>query len=239
MLPAKREQILKSLVRVGSPGNSQGMGVFTPAGHVLTAAHCLPKQPDPEKHALLLNGTADPVRVPCYAFGNNEVMFEFQAVSADRCIDLAVLGKQEPSNYSDWKPFTEAVESCRLQLDVQSKDKVIPVHICTHKNEWLTGRWRTTGPINWDGGPPPDVDSDPPPDADDDPLPEPLAFIQLNPEDRVRRGTSGAPVFDEEGGVLGIINKAYEVSPVAQMALLSTALPRWVQLWESREQKSP
>jgi hypothetical protein len=165
-------------------------------------------------------------------------MFEFQAVSTDPCNDLAVLGKEEPYKYSDWIRFTEAVASVRLRLKVQSKYKVVPVHICTHKNEWLTGRWRTTGPIVSDGDPPPDLDGDPPPDVDDDPLPVPLAFIQLtNLKKRVRRGTSGSPVFDDKGGVLGIINKAYKDRPVAQMALLSTALPRWVQLREEQAQK--
>jgi hypothetical protein len=66
---------------------------------------------------------------------------------------------------------------------------------------------------------------------------------------RIEVGTSGAPVFDSEGRVLGIVNKTIEIvnkinktiesKHVAQMAVLAAALPRWVQLREAKAQRGP
>src|SRR5262245_6805631 len=91
MTPRLRKRIVECLVRVNLKGRRPGMGVFTPGDRILTAAHCLPKQPDPGKYALIDSLANRWVSVRCCNFGDPVVEFDLDVISVDPCNDIAVL----------------------------------------------------------------------------------------------------------------------------------------------------
>src|SRR5579871_3043226 len=138
MQPSRGEQLTRSLVRVWTCPEQQGMGVFTRAGHVLTAAHCLPQQPDPEHHALLYDlGPEYRVRVPCRVFHAEPLHVLFQAISTDPCNDIAVLAHPDLFADPSWQPFASALSSPTLRLDPPLLGVPMNIHIFTHENIWL------------------------------------------------------------------------------------------------------
>ena len=82
------------------------------------------------------------------------------------------------------------------------------VHLRTHHGQWLKGKARAFGPEF------------------------PFLGIDLSEDGGiVEAGTSGSPVFDDEGRVIGIVSMVpveESTAPEADGVLLSTALPRWV-----------
>lgn len=209
-----RRSLVKVLPAVGS--DRPGMGVFTPATHIITVAHVLPKLPDPEVHAQLDRGTEDRVVLPCFPFEQPVEALDFSVLSVDPCNDIAVLGLEDKWNnpgVERWTRFSTNLQPPQLRFEAFKKGEELRVHIFTHLGVWLTAYAKIENPT------------------------APTVLIALRPRSaRVIPGTSGSPAFDEQGRVVGIVNKADPDNPIAQLALLATALPRWVQLEERAEQ---
>jgi hypothetical protein len=205
------------------------MGVLTHAGHILTAAHCLPRQPDPEYYALVDPGREQWVWVTCCGLRDKSVRFEFVVLYSDPCHDVAILSKFDPEleqhccppEQDPWRRLRSALGYRWLRLDLPKRGMKVAIGIWTHENLWLTGTWTISGST------------------------DPVATIALErPDSRVEVGTSGAPVFDEEGRVLGIVNKTMDgkdpqgqMVQTVQMAVLAAALPPWVQSLEKGPHK--
>jgi len=89
-------------------------------------------------------------------------------------------------------------------LEEPALDKEIIVYIYTHKGKWLKGKTVFYNPYTLGAG-----------------------IILSNENERIEPGTSGAPVFNAEGQVLGVVNVASENSPEGSMAYLGNCLPGW------------
>ncbi len=205
---------LRSLVRVYHEGrpDEPGMGVFTAKGHVITVAHVIPNLPDPNKQALLgIEG--ERVELVCSPIDRPELQQSLSVLSVDPCSDIAVLGQDDPSPGDEgWLAFTACLSEPALHLAPFQRGQLLGVSIRTHLGEWVDATGRVRDPAS------------------------PLLPLSLtDPAARIIPGTSGSPAFDEQGRVVGIVNKAREDAPLAQLALLATALPAWVHLIE-REQ---
>lgn len=179
-----RDKAVRSIVWIcDAMGCRTGMGVIS-RSLVFTAAHCLPKLPDPAPW------TSDEVIVRLRSELDSSLDALYGIISVDPCCDVAVLS-EFPSDYS----FIEERDKAKLDLSLEpTMNGSIPVHSLLHNSRWLTGRTEIHDPFaatlsfqlddpivveESDGG----------------------ANIMLAP-------SSGTPVFNEEGLVLGIMSNA-------------------------------
>lgn len=61
------------------------------------------------------------------------------------------------------------------------------------------------------------------------------SLVEFGRRVRIRGGTSGAPVFDENGSVLGVTSFAASTRPEMRMCVLAAHLPNWI-IRSAREQ---
>jgi hypothetical protein len=208
----------RSLVRVLGKDDQWGMGVYTTAERIVTAAHCLPALPDPKMNGFHDQDRIEPTWVTVRSFHSPNITAEVVVVSVDPCADMAVLDcydYQEGYDKRPWKALLEKLEPVPLSLDIPEDQLHCRFHLLTHQKKWLTGKCELREPwsINTE--------------------------LQLrNPKDRVPVGTSGSPVFNDAGQVIGIVNKAEKKHALATMAFLATALPKWILLKEIEAQLS-
>ena len=193
----------KSLVKVSGGTNSLGMGFLTECGFV-SAAHCLPRIPDP-------NDLSEAVKVK---IKNLSELESYALVSGvEPCLDLAILSDSSssgigvdlaPVEMEEYFQLLRNMEEAQIYLEEPELEKEIIVYIYNHKGQWLEGRTVFLNPISLG-----------------------LVINLSNQNERIERGTSGAPVFNAEGQVLGVVNVAIENSPEGMMAYLANCLPGW------------
>ncbi len=195
----------RSLVGVRGEPDCWAMGFLTPAGRIITAAHCLPRLPRPDRFAddrvLVL------VRDPRHPDRTARVVVE----SVDPCSDVAVLGVFESeSEDGSFHELIQDLEPAPLALDEEGSELDLRVRVRTHLGEWLSGACASFGPA------------------------QTLLDIKLDdPSARISEGTSGAPIFDDSGRVLAIVTNTHLGRPGLSGVRLATALPRWVQIDEA------
>ena len=182
------------------------MGVLVEEELVATVAHCLPKD---KKGRTILPGTVDQgetagvVRVD---LGRLDRGYRTLAlvVAVDPCSDLAVLSHRTFSG-SDLPPddkerFFEfsATHVPARILRPEPSPEPTTVRLLSHEGEWVEGVARGSG-VTLD-----------------------------NPKKRIKGGTSGSPVFDDAGRVLGLVSTGDTGAPTCQLSFLSDGLPGWV-----------
>ena len=201
-LPFDRVSAEGCLVRVMVGRHAAAMGFRLGDDNLIaTACHCLPcvdgKMVLPDP-----NAPGDPVSLQVREW-NGEESFTGYVVAADPCGDLALVSDSTRSGWDLDPAPREAYWELLGRLEpaipvlAQSPPKDKPVFVFTHTGKWLKGSAFMEG-ITLD-----------------------------DPRERIRPGTSGAPVFNEQGMVLGVVSTGTLGQPEARMALLANYLPGW------------
>jgi len=116
---------------------------------------------------------------------------------ADPCSDLALV-KVQPAGPGPSSDSPSLIAEALPSVVVSSRPSVpCSVFICNHERRWVRALATAT------------------------------AISPLAKSDRVRSGTSGAPVFDEQGRVMGLVGSNDLRLPDASLCLLADHLPAW------------
>ena len=194
-----------------SPGGIPGMGVYTTGRRIVTAAHVLP---DFERPMAGVGGNF--VRVMVSPFNMPNLQVRTFVAFTDPFADAAVLDDNAESwddmDREGWELLDKVCTPAQIQKDVPAWDAdEIPAQVCTRDDHWLEGKVIPVGDLRTLSG-----EFDGP----------------------VKRGTSGSPVFNNLGQVMGVISTSTEVpsdngdgweyEPFAHVVSLGAALlPRW------------
>jgi len=197
------EKAERTIIKLLDESGPIGMGFLTECGFI-SAAHCLPKMPEPDN-------LSDAVKVKIKNLSGLE---SYALVSgAEPCLDLTILSDCSgsgigvdlaPVELNEYHQLLQSTEKTQINLEEPELEKEIIVYIYNHKGQWLEGRTVFLNPFSLG-----------------------LVINLSNQNERIERGTSGAPVFDSEGQVLGVVNVASENSPEGMMAYLANCLPGW------------
>ena len=198
------QQWERGLVIVEKEPNNCGMGFITDFGEIITAAHCLPRLPDPADLGF------DPIAVTVRTLdGKFETTWLVQY--ADVVGDVALLTQQTvfSKRLSDRKrEEAERLIESGYGLPIRRRnpefDAQENVWLYTVDRRWIQARLHTLGL---------------------------LPHHEMEAPEEVKSGTSGSPVLSASGEVIGIITSSNEMpTPIgckATMACLATTLPVW------------
>jgi hypothetical protein len=179
-----------------------GLGVRLPGDVIATSCRCLPR---PTGRVMLPDPDAPtlPVLVRARKPGTGKVA-SFVVASANPFSGLALLrpaaaaGLDVPDELNPVISAEKLVEELRLARPDLKPPEEGAVCVFTHEGRWVEGAARGSG-------------------------------ITLKAQaDRIGSGTSGAPVFGEDGRVRGVVNHGDESEPTARMCVLAEHLPGWV-----------
>jgi hypothetical protein len=186
------------------------MGFLTPANHIITAAHCLPRLP-------AFDCDAETVLVDVRDQRHPDRISRLIVTSVDPCSDVAVLTEHDYTPYrTSFYEMIQGLKPAPLALDEPGSDTDVRVHVRTHLGEWLSGTGKSFGP------------------------PRNFLLVILDDSSaRIIEGTSGAPVFDDTGRVLAIVSQNDGDKPGFKAVRLATALPRWVLIDEAKACPKP
>lgn len=204
-----RRRAEQSLVDVLPGGAGRGMGFRLLDNLIATACHCLThvdgKLVLPEPFYIgddPVSVGIRPHRAPTKRGARGEGVAEVRAVvtAADPCSDIAILSSSTASgvDLADGGALDRLIDSLESVRPDLVPRRDIPVFIFTHEDRWVVGAAKAS-----------------------------IVYIE-NPADRIRPGTSGAPVFNEDGLVVGIVSSSNQMGPDARMCLLADHLPGWV-----------
>jgi S1-C subfamily serine protease len=204
---AVREQVAAATVRLTKGG---GQGVLVPGDYILTAAHCIPWPG--RNHVLADDDCFESVHAQvAYRDGGN---FQAELVAADPVADIAVLAQADSQQFEDdavaFEKFANAVTSVPLWIGTPPEREFIPVLLLTHKGTWTTG----VVTQNRSPGRPPG------------------SSLCLDTDSPVLGGTSGGPVVDLDGRLIGVVSRSTRRAEggtyPGMIPLACLALPRWV-----------
>lgn len=164
------------------PGK-QGQGVLVEGGFVLTAAHCI----DWDTSGGM---TLDSHRlVDVRPKGGAE--FKMDVLAVEPVADIAVLGPADgqefPGDEAAFEDFCESTEGVPISEDDLVVREPIPVAILSHREAWIAARAVRNGGATG----------------------LPFATVCLNAEASIEGGTSGGPVIDANGLLLGVVSAAF------------------------------
>jgi len=131
--------------------------------------------------------------------------FRLSVYAVEPVADLAVLGAPDnqaiPDDASAFEEFVEATEAVPVCDRDFGADAAVPVRVLTHHGAWTEGTASdATDGCGW-----------------------------LLPQAKIEAGTSGGPVMDGDGQLVGVISHSCETPPFdGRMPRPHRALPAWV-----------
>ena len=191
-----------------------GQGVLVPGRFILTATHCIHWEADGGMP--LGDHYLEPVET------KNGRTFNVAPVAVEVVADIAVLGELDNQEFADdcaafdqWRDRTEAVRLSDLftmwndSIDDDGNDRSFPVYVLTHTGEWIAGHAKRFGFQDiWTGA------------------------IHVRFERPIVGGTSGGPIVDDVGQLVGVVsftNVVGDDRPCDGMQPIAAyALPHWV-----------
>jgi hypothetical protein len=174
----------------------EGQGVLVTGGFILTAAHCISW--DHNGGMALGDHFVEPITT---RDGSN---LHVGPWVVEPVSDIAVLGEldnqvffEQCDAFEEWR---ESVQPIAVSDRVLQPQESIAVHVLSHKGHWIAGKATRHGHGAW-----------------------PRLWIET--ASCIEGGTSGGPIVDEEGKLLGVVSWGNEdgAFPVACLAL-----PSWI-----------
>lgn len=201
---AQREQAMRGIVRVGEGSGFLVQGRCT--GFIVTAAHCLPRLPDP-----LMAGD-DEVYVKVKSRVNDAADWVLTTdVFIDPCSDVAVLSEvdnQRPDLGAEWEKYCDLVEQAKplpISLDIPDHGYECRAYLPQVDGTWSTGTAYFAG------------------------LEYRQVAITLDGDSaRIQGGTSGSPLLNANGEVIGVVKIGSTTHPDGQASCPAEALPGWI-----------
>jgi len=179
-----------------------GLGFRLLDGVVATACHCLPRAAGkvllPDPDQPL----AEPVLLRLRRPGTARTALA-AVLAADPCSDLALLGPPPPgaslgpATAGPGEPFLELLAGLSPVRLETAPAAEGQVFVHTHERRWVEGTARAS------------------------------AISIPRPSERLRSATSGAPVFNAEGRVVGLVGTNDVRLPEATLCVLADRLPGW------------
>lgn len=181
-----------------------GQGVLVEGGVILTAAHCLEWNGE---GAMALGA-----RYWCDVTTRDGRTFQVEPWAVEPITDVAVLGAVDGQVLFDageaFEEWAEGTPAVRVGRDDYPLFEAIPAYVLSHEGEWIAGTVQQC--------------------REDAPT---LALETMAP---VRGGTSGGPIVDESGALIGLVSSAGGVGAVEKGGTSGPcprphlALPVWV-----------
>jgi hypothetical protein len=206
---AARKRVAAATVRVGDGGQ----GVLVPGGLVLTAAHCISWSGT--GRMALGEHFVESVRTKSGA------SFRLGPIAVEPVADIAVLAGLDNQVFFDdadaFEAWHEGTDPLPLSAGFErwcgaGKDGVLQkfnVHVLTHTGKWVDGHASRVFVSWW----------------------KPGATVGINMRQPIRGGTSGGPVVDDAGALVGVVSFSSEVKRgpcEGGVPYAAQALPRWV-----------
>jgi len=173
-----------------------GQGVLVPGGFILTAVHCL-------NSCDIINTVSEgplPHRVETY--DGRSLTLDVHA--AEVRADIAVLGGMDTQTFHhEAEAFDEFCDSTLpVPLFGEDMEWDVPytIHICTHKKTWITGEATRDASFG-------------------------DCFIITSGAEHVEEGTSGGPIVNDSGLLMGVVSSTFGADGTAIASRLHRALP--------------
>jgi S1-C subfamily serine protease len=143
---------------------------------IITAAHCIAQEFKVEE---VVHGDLFPQAVKI-----NEREFTVRSLTVEPFADIAIMGALDGQEFPDeadaFLTFCADIEPVPLcQKDLEIGDE-FPVHIYTHKAQWITGN------ASYYGGP----------------------RLHIEADEQLEGGTSGGPIINDSGELVGVVSNA-------------------------------
>jgi hypothetical protein len=205
---ARAEKATVRLLRPGKRGKRGadvpvGQGVLVPGGFIITAAHCIDW--DAKGAMVLGDHFFEMIKA------SNGTTYKVSPYAVEPVHDIAALGAVDGQELfdecRDFEEFCEVTEAVPVSTDDFEERVPVPVHVLTHAGAWIAGRAcrHSVLPGGLDGS------------------------VAVEFDGAIECGTSGGPVVDENGLLVGVISNFSEGPNLCgSLPRPHLALPVWV-----------